>query len=228
MKRIGILFLIIVFMAGFSGCALNFYKGKPGQEKKIRELTSQVDELAEAKKLLEEQLAKEIGDKQVLLQLARGGLVITLSNEILFDSGKAKLKKMSESVLKKVASVVNEKLPDRNIGVEGHTDNIPIARSGWKSNWELSAARATSVVHYLIDKCGIEPQKLSAIGYGEYRPIDSNDTKEGRSKNRRVEIIILPREVTKKSYEEGQTKLSEEARTQEESKISKTTEENIK
>ena len=81
------------------------------------------------------------------------------------------------------------------------------------------AARATSVLHYLIDSCAIAPQRLSAIGYGEYRPIDTNETKAGRAKNRRVEIIILPKEISKKSYEEMQSKISEEARNQEESKI---------
>ena len=169
--------------------------------------------------MLEERLSKEIGDKQVLLEMAGRGLVITMANDILFDSGKSKLKHNADSVLKRIASVIKEAVPDRNIGVEGHTDNVPIKYSGWKSNWELSAARATSVLHYLIDECGIEPQKLSAIGYGEYRPIDSNETKEGRGKNRRVEIIILPKEITKKSYEDVQSKVSEEARSAEESRM---------
>ena len=220
MKRLVILLVIGIFAVTMSGCAVNFYKGKPEQERVIKKLTSQVNELEEAKRMLEERLSKEIGDKQILLELARGGLVITMSNEILFDSGKVKLKSSSGSVLKKIASVIKEQLPDRNIGVEGNTDNVPIEHSGWKSNWELSTARATSVVHYLIDHCGIEPQRLSAIGYGEYRPIDTNETKEGRARNRRVEIIILPKEVTKKSYEEAETKVSEEAKAAEESKPS--------
>lgn len=220
MKRIGIMLLIGIFAAGLSGCAVNFYKGKPEQERQIKKLTNQLGELEEAKRMLEERLSKEIGDKQVLLELANRGLVITLSNEILFDSGKAKLKVSSGDVLKKVASVINERLPDRNIGVEGHTDNVPIKHSGWKSNWELSTARATSVLHYLIDKCGIKPSKLVAMGYGEYRPIDTNATAAGRSRNRRVEIVILPSEVTKQSYENAQTKISEEAKSEEESKIS--------
>jgi len=210
--------LIAVFALAMSGCALNFYKGHPEQVKKIKQLTNQVEELENARRMLEERLSKEIGDKQVLLELASRGLVITMVNDILFDSGKAKLKKDAKVVLAKIASVIKEAVPDRNIGVEGHTDNVPIKYSGWKSNWELSAARATSVVHYLIDECGIEPAKLSAIGYGEFRSIDTNDTKEGRARNRRVEIIILPREMTKKSYEEVQSRISEEAKAAEESK----------
>ncbi|MBI5143738.1 MAG: OmpA family protein [Candidatus Omnitrophica bacterium] len=219
MKRILILFLIGIFAIGLSGCALNFYKGKPEQERKIRKLTGELEELEAAKRELEERLSKEINDKEILLELAGRGLVITMANDILYDSGKAKLKSRSHSVLKRIASVIQEKVPDKNIGVEGHTDNVPIKYSGWKSNWELSTARATSVLHYLIDECGIEPKRLSAIGYGEYKPIDTNETKEGRAKNRRVEIIILPKEIAKKSYEEAQARMSEEARTAEESKI---------
>jgi chemotaxis protein MotB len=78
------------------------------------------------------------------------------------------------------------------VGIEGHTDNDPIKKSGWKSNWELSTARALSVLHYLSEQSVNEP-RLSAIGYGEYRPVASNDIKDGRQKNRRVEIVILPK-----------------------------------
>lgn len=219
MKKTVAIILISFFVIGISGCAINFYKGKPEQEKQIKKLKSELDELEEAKRMLEERLSKEIQDKQVLLELAGRGLVITMADEILFDSGKDKLKSESYSVLKKVASVIKEKLPSRSVGVEGHTDNVPIVHSGWKSNWELSTARATSVLHFLIDKCAISPQKLSAIGYGEYRPVDTNDTKPGRARNRRVEIVILPKEVTKKSYEESQARISDEARVTEEAKI---------
>ncbi|MFA5144180.1 MAG: OmpA family protein [Candidatus Omnitrophota bacterium] len=218
MKRIAAFLLIGIFAISLNGCALNFYKGKPDQERKIKQLTSQLEELEQAKRSLEERLAKEIGDNQILLEQTKRGLVITMANDILFDSGKAKLKKNAYPVLDKIANVLNEEVPDRDIGVEGHTDSVPIKHSGWKSNWELSSARATNVLHYLIGK-SVKPQRLSSIGYGEYKPIDTNETKAGRSKNRRVEIIILPREVTKKSYEEEQTKVSEEAKAAEESKL---------
>jgi chemotaxis protein MotB len=219
MKRLVYLLLISVFTVTMSGCAFNFYKGKPEQAKKIIQLTGQVEELEQAKRMLEERLAKEINDKQILLQQTSRGLIIAMTNDILFDSGKAKLKKSAHHVLDKIALVLKENASDRDIGVEGHTDNVPIKHSGWKSNWELSSARAASVLHYLIDDCSIAPNRLSAIGYGEYRPIDSNDTKEGRAKNRRVEIIILPKEMTKKSYEEAQGRISEEAKRAEESRI---------
>lgn len=219
MKKLCIVVLIGLFAVTVNGCALNFYKGKPGQEKKIKELTTQVEELEQARRMLEDRLSQEIANKQILLERTSRGLVITMANDILFDSGKAKLKSHAKEVLTKIADVIKEAAADRNIGVEGHTDNIPIKHSGWKSNWELSVTRATSVVHYLIDECGIAPKLLSAIGYGEYRPIDTNETKAGRAKNRRVEIIILPKEMSKRSYEEVQSRISEEARTQEESRL---------
>jgi len=217
MKRMAVLLLAGIFGVSLSGCALNFYKGKPEQERKIKQLTTQLEELEQAKRTLEDRLSKEIADNQILLEQTKRGLVITMANDILFDSGKAKLKKNAYPVLDKIANVLNTDVSDRDVGVEGHTDSVPIRHSGWKSNWELSAARATNVLHYLISK-DVKPQRLSAIGYGEYRPVDTNETKSGRAKNRRVEIIILPKEMTKKSYEEEQTKLSEEAKAAEEAK----------
>jgi chemotaxis protein MotB len=218
MKRFAAFVLIGVFALTLSGCAVNFYKGKPEQEIKIRKLTTQVEELEQAKRMLEDRLAREISDKQVLLEQTSRGLVITMTNDVLFDSGKAKIKSDAHDVLRKIAAVIKEAAPERNVGVEGHTDNVPIKHSGWKSNWELSSARATNVLHYLIDECGMEPQRMSAIGYGEYHPVDTNDTKAGRARNRRVEIIILPKDMTKKSYEEVQGKVSDEARIAEESR----------
>ncbi len=112
--------------------------------------------------------------------------------EVLFDSGKAKLRKESYPILDKVVAVLKEKVPENEIGIEGHTDNEPIKYSRWNTNWELSAQRALSVLYYL-EKEGIPSDKLSAVGYGEYRPIASNATAEGKQFNRRVEIVVLPR-----------------------------------
>ena len=130
--------------------------------------------------------------------MAERGLVITFVAEVLFDSGRAVIKKEAYPILDKVAKVIKDKVYDREIGVEGHTDNEPIMHSGWKSNWELSTARATSVLHYLVDEGKLNPKKLSAIGYGEYRPIASNETAEGRQKNRRVEIVVIPKVAKEK------------------------------
>ena len=194
------LIMTIVLVGAVTGCSIKFYKGYPDDLEKIDELQTKVDELREAKALLERRLRDEIRDKQVKLDITKRGLVITFVDEILFDSGKDVLKETASPILAKVVSVIKEKVSDRNIGIEGHTDNQPIKHSGWKSNWELSTARATTVLHYMEDS-GIDPRKLQATGFGEHRPVVSNNTKEGRRENRRVEIVILPAGVGKISYD---------------------------
>jgi len=188
----------LIFLISFSlvGCTIIFQKGRRSDAEKIQQLSSELDELAQAKKLLESRLQQEIADKEVSLKLAERGLVITFVADILFDSGKDKVRSEAYPVLDKVARVLSENIPDYNIGIEGHTDNVPIKHSGWKSNWELSSARALSVLHYLVDQKGLAPVRVQAVGYGEYRPVDSNDSAEGRKANRRVEIVVLPK-VTK-------------------------------
>lgn len=152
--------------------------------------------------MLESRLRKEIGSKQVKLEMVERGLVITFVAEILFGSGKAKMKPEGESILKKVAGILVRVTPNNEIGIEGHTDDAPIKYSGYKSNWELSTARATEVLHYLVNEGGLNPTKLAATGYGKYRPVASNDSNEGRKKNRRVEIIIKPIGKAKASVKE--------------------------
>ncbi len=189
--------IVVVFMGIFlSGCTFIFQKGRRSDLRKIEELSQQLDDLNQTYRVLEERLAQEIQDKQVRLEMLEKGLVITFLTDVLFDSGKANIKTEAYSALGKVAQVLKENVPNLKVGIEGHTDDQPIKYSGWKSNWELSAARALSVLHYLVDENGILPQRLSASAYGEYRPVASNDTKEGRQLNRRVEVVILP-DVTK-------------------------------
>jgi len=182
----------LMLAVGLSGCTVIFQKGRRTDIEKISKLKSDLSELERAKQELENRLKSEIDDKQVKVEMASKGLVITFVSEVLFDSGKAALRKDSEPKLDKVVSVLNSTVSDLNIGIEGHTDNQPIKKSGWKSNWELSSARALSVLHYLSEK-GVSEPRLAAIGYGEYRSVTSNFTKAGRQKNRRVEIVILPK-----------------------------------
>src|SRR5271154_4424422 len=188
--------LVLVLALGLSGCTVILQKGRRTDIEKISKLKNDMTELARAKEELEKQLQDEINNKQVKVEMEPKGLVITFVSEVLFDSGKAKLRRDSYEKLDKVAGVLNTTVSDLDVGIEGHTDNQPIKRSGWKSNWELSTARALSVLHYLSEKSVAEP-RLAAIGYGEYRPVASNDTKEGRQQNRRVEIVILPKTETK-------------------------------
>lgn len=117
------------------------------------------------------------------------GIIITLPSALLFDLGSAQLKHESIEALRRISEYLRE-IPGK-ILIEGHTDNVPLLPTSiYKSNWELSAARAASVLHFLIQN-GLSPDRFTIAGYGEYRPIESNDTSEGRSKNRRVELIIL-------------------------------------
>jgi chemotaxis protein MotB len=111
-----------------------------------------------------------------------------LNNAILFDSGKADIKTDNDETLDKLGNILGSL--DNYIRVEGHTDNIPIHTSVYPSNWELSSARAASVVRLFIDE-GISPEKVVAVGYGEYKPVADNSTAEGRAKNRRIDIIVL-------------------------------------
>jgi chemotaxis protein MotB len=184
--RIVITGLLVFFLCG---CTVIFQKGRASDVQRIQALEDEVDRLAKIKADLESQLK---GVNGVSLSMEDRGLVITFLDEILFDSGKADVKNEALSSLEKVAGVIVAKASDFSIGVEGHTDNEPIKASGWKSNWELSSARANSIVHVLIGK-GVSPSRLAAIGYGEHRPVAPNDSPEGRRKNRRVEIVILPR-----------------------------------
>ena len=198
--------MILIIFVGISlaGCTFIFQKGRRSDVRKIEELSRQLDELSQTKRLLEDSLSQEIKDKQVRLQMMEKGLVITFVADVLFDSGKASIKPGTYPILDKVATVLEENVPQLNIGIEGHTDNQPIRFSGWKSNWELSTARALSVLHYLVDNKGIEPERVSAIGYGEYRPVASNETNEGRRFNRRVEVVILPQLTKVKETKEAQ------------------------
>jgi chemotaxis protein MotB len=184
--------LIILLVLSLAGCTVIFQRGRRSDMEKIEELSRQLEELNQTRRLLEERLSQEIADKQVRLEMMKKGLVITVVGDVLFDSGKAKIRPAAYPILDKIAVVLKENVPQLNVGIEGHTDNEPIKYSGWKSNWELSTARALSVLHYLVDNKGISPDRLSAIGYGEYHPVASNLAKEGRQLNRRVEIVILP------------------------------------
>lgn len=199
----GVVVLLLTFI--ISGCAVGFYKGRPSDKAKIEELKDELSRLREAKLLLESRLKDEIAAKQVKIDMGDRGLVITFVAEVLFDSGQAKIRAEGEGMLDKVARTLSEEGIENDIGIEGHTDNEPIKYSGWKSNWELSTARATSVLHYFIDNGGMAPERLSATGYGEYRPIASNQTAEGRQQNRRVEIIIKPEEVSQAERETAKT-----------------------
>jgi len=190
-----VIFLFVLLFV--TSCSVVIQKGRRSDIERIRLLEKRLKELEHVKSILEERLAQEIKEKKLRLSMKRKGLVVTFVAEILFDPGKAQLKKESLYILDKVAKILkNEVPPSYRISIEGHTDNQPIKYSKWKSNWELSCHRALSVLYYL-EKKGINPSRLSSTGFGEYHPVASNETEEGRALNRRVEIVIIPPTIRK-------------------------------
>lgn len=125
----------------------------------------------------------------VSVSMNKRGVFVDIKEAILFESGSAEIKGSGLGVLKILEGLVNNFT--NNIVIEGHTDNVPIRSSIYPSNWELSTARAVSVVRYLSEVANVDPQRLSAVGYGEYQPIAPNDTSEHKAANRRVNILII-------------------------------------
>lgn len=132
-------------------------------------------------------------EAKVSIRKESRGVVIEIQDKILFDSAKADLKPESKELLNDIVELL-EKFPNEII-VEGHTDNIPINKGYYKSNWELSTDRAVKVARYFVDEKGFSGKRLQAVGCGEYRPIDTNNTPEGRQNNRRVNILILSSKI---------------------------------
>jgi len=139
----------------------------------------------------------EIDKGKITITQLEGKLKVNMVDEILFDSGETTIKPEGIQVLERVGKVLLN-VKDQTINIAGHTDNVPIGPDlvkQYPTNWELSAARATSVARYLQDRSGIDPRLISATGYGQYQPIESNKTEKGRARNRRIEIVLVPIEI---------------------------------
>ncbi|WP_082049571.1 OmpA family protein [Thalassospira sp. HJ] len=163
--------------------------------------SNETDSKEEKAEALEETLSTVLDNMglqdQVGLERIDGEVVMRFPNELAFPSGSSGMTEEFAAILNRVAPVINQ--TEGEIQVAGHTDNVPVSSSSpYISNWDLSAARATSVLHYLIDQNGTDPSRMVIQGYGESRPIESNDTPEGRATNRRVEITI---EMVESNYD---------------------------
>jgi len=134
-------------------------------------------------------IAKEKMEDMIKVQVTETGIAIKIADPVSFESGSADVNPKLYGMLKDLAGVINA-APTSQIRVEGHTDNVPIRNARFPSNWELSSARALSVVRYMANNGDVDPARLSAIGYGEYRPIAPNTTPENRKMNRRIEIYV--------------------------------------
>ena len=133
-----------------------------------------------------------LDDEDITVQVDKGVVYVSISDKMLFSSGSYNVTPRAREVLGKVAKVVNNK-PDFEFMVEGHTDNVPIKNNCIKNNWDLSVLRATAVVNILQNDFGVSPSRMTAAGRGEYVPVTSNSTAEGRAVNRRTRIVVLPK-----------------------------------
>ncbi len=161
----------------------------------VKAREEQVQKVSATYESMLEKMKSEISKGQITISELKGKLTVNMVDSILFDSGKAEVKKGGLEILGKVISILKD-VKDKSIRIEGHTDNVQISRAlaqRYPTNWELSAARAINVARYLQDE-GIDPGQLSAVAYGEWKPVGENDTPEGRAKNRRIEIVLVPKE----------------------------------
>ena len=143
---------------------------------------------------IERDLQEQIANQEVKIEEIEGKLKVTFVDKILFSTGSATINDKGKKTLLRVSQSLREQ-DDRSILVEGHTDNMPISiglQGRFPTNWELSTARATSVVRFLQDSGALEPDRLAACGYSYYRPVASNDIEAKRSQNRRIEIVLVP------------------------------------
>jgi chemotaxis protein MotB len=156
-------------------------------------------ELQEATQTREDligKLEKEISEGSIKISQLKDKLSVEIVDKILFPSGSDQITGEGKGVLKKVSDILKG-VKENNIRIEGHTDDVPIGaklKDRFPSNWELSTSRATQVVRYLSDQ-GIDPQKLHAVGLSQYHPVTSNETPEGKQRNRRIEIILFPKDI---------------------------------
>jgi len=187
-------------LEGGSSLAPEAFPGGAGEEailrwqaeqRRLEDIMGKIREYAEENNL----------QGKIQTSLDERGLTIRFLDTALFDLGKADLKPEAQAILDNVAGILKT-LPNP-IRVEGHTDNLPINTYRFPSNWELSATRATTVVRYLAEKHGIPPERLSAAGYGEWRPVVPNDTPEQRAQNRRVDIVVLRADLARQEPSGG-------------------------
>jgi len=163
----------------------------------VADLEQDKETAAQMAKGLENEMRANLESKDVTISKLQGKLTVDILDRVMFDSGEAVLKPDGQAVLQKIAAIL-AKHGELKIHVIGHTDNVPIrpaAHSRFASNWELSTARALAAVHFLTEQAGLDPRRVGAVGYGEYRPIADNATAEGRARNRRIAVTILPDEL---------------------------------
>ncbi len=170
---------------------------REAQEAKLAKVRHEVQTVGREIDRITKALEDKFG-KSLMVTQHQDRLVLTMLGQILFKSGQAQLTPLGLDIMKQVGEVLAT-LPNKNVQVEGHTDNNPIygrLQQQYPTNWELSTARATTVLRFLVEQTGMNPQDFSAAGYAETRPAVDNNSEEGRAQNRRVEIVLYPERVT--------------------------------
>jgi chemotaxis protein MotB len=156
----------------------------------LRRQRAEIEQRLAAWKAITTKLQKMIDAGRLKVMIRDGRMVLKLSNEILFESGKAALANDGKAALREVAAILRQ-FPERRFMIAGHTDNIPLHNESYRNNWELSTARAVTVTEFLVG-AGLRPDHLVAAGYGEFDPVANNRTEAGRRDNRRIELVLLP------------------------------------
>lgn len=178
------------------GEALAAEKARLEKERAAKE--AEIQRLTKTQEDLTTSLKAEIERGDIKIKQVRDRLTINMVEKVLFNSGQALVKPEGLNVLKNVSDVLKN-VDDKQIRIEGHTDNVPIGvkiKDKFPTNWELSTARATNVVRYFIEKGGVNRENLEAVGYADTRPVASNETDEGRTANRRIEIALFPKDLS--------------------------------
>jgi len=170
--------------------AQNRLSESQSQLETMRQMEAEIKKRNEIYARFVNELQKMIDGGQLTVSIEQGRIVINLPENVLFTSGRAMVNPAGQEALKQIAGVLKE-FSDRRFQIEGHTDNVPMKSTRYPSNWELSTARALSVVHLMIEE-GVQAQNVSAAGFGEFHPRADNESTEGRALNRRIEIIMQP------------------------------------
>lgn len=165
------------------------------EEEQARAAGAQEDQLQGVEAAIRKYAIDGNIDDEVRFRRDSRGLVVTIvADKVMFDPGRADVRPDGAGILRQVVNAL-QVLPNA-VAVEGHTDDVPISNDRFRSNWELSTARATEVLRYLVDDLGLPAGRVSAAGYGDQRPMDSNASPEGRARNRRVELVVLSHATT--------------------------------
>ncbi|MDH5625328.1 MAG: flagellar motor protein MotB [Nitrospira sp.] len=210
----GVLSVAVVVGIALSGCVSSrtheetLAELEKARHAAVQQAAEDEASLAEARRENERLAARlaEIGQDKLSTKQSRDRLTITMVDRVLFESGSDRITAEGMEVLHKVGAVLREARGKR-ILVSGHTDNVqigPSLRGRFKTNWELSTSRATSVVRYLVDHAGIAPQSLTAAGHAYTKPVADNESEKGRSQNRRIEIMLYPKDLVNVVAEDEQ------------------------